>query len=43
LLVDLRDLAARSDTTAFQSQLASFRAAHARKPSLLTRLKLAGL
>lgn len=43
LLVDLRDLASRGAPSAFQSQLAKFRAVHARKPSLLTRLKQAGL
>jgi uncharacterized protein (DUF1697 family) len=43
LLADLRDLAARNDTTAFQSQLVGFRAVHARKPSPLTRLDQAGL
>jgi hypothetical protein len=43
LLADLRDLAARNQTTAFQSQLAGFRTIHARKPSLLTRLKQVGL
>jgi hypothetical protein len=44
LLVDLRDLAERDgDTAAFQQRLAELRAAHARKPSLLERLDLAGL
>ena len=43
LLADLRDLAARNHTTAFQSLLAGFRTIHARKPSLLTRLDQAGL
>jgi hypothetical protein len=44
LLVDLRDLAERDgDTATFQQQLADVRAMHARKPSLLERLDLAGL
>ena len=43
LLLDLRDLAARSDPAAFQSQLDQFRTAQARKPSLIARLKDAGL
>jgi hypothetical protein len=43
LLVDLRDLAARDDSAGFQMQLAAFRNAHARKPSLLARLPKAGL
>lgn len=43
LLFDLRDLAARSDPAAFQSQLNRFRTAQARKPSLIARLKDAGL
>jgi uncharacterized Zn finger protein len=44
LLIDLRDLAERDgDTAAFQHRLAELRAAHARKPSLLERLHLAGL
>ena len=43
LLLDLRDLAARSDPAAFQSQLDRFRTAQARKPSLIARLKDAGL
>ncbi|GIJ23565.1 hypothetical protein [Micromonospora lutea] len=44
LLVDLRDLAERDgDSTSFQNRLAELRAAHARKPSLLERLDVAGL
>ena len=43
LLVDLRDLSARGDATVFQSQLAGFRSAHMRKPSLLARLQQAVL
>lgn len=44
LLVDLRDLAEHDgDTAAFQHRLAVLRAVHARKPSLLERLHLAGL
>jgi hypothetical protein len=44
LLVDLRDLAERDGHTAtFHQQLAELRAMHARKPSLLERLGLAGL
>jgi len=43
LLVDLRDLSARGDSNGFQTRLDGFRSAHARKPSLLTRLKQAGL
>ena len=44
LLVDLRDLGERDgSTTLFQQRLAELRAVHARKPSLLERLELAGL
>ncbi|MGV9370758.1 hypothetical protein [Micromonospora tulbaghiae] len=44
LLVDLRDLGERDgDSASFQHRLAELRAAHARKPSLLERLNLAGL
>ncbi|NES14749.1 MULTISPECIES: hypothetical protein [Micromonospora] len=44
LLVDLRELSERDeDSSSFQHRLAELRAAHARKPSLLERLNLAGL
>ncbi|PWU51619.1 hypothetical protein DLJ47_21010 [Micromonospora sp. S4605] len=44
LLVDLRDLGERDgDTASFRGRLAELRAVHARKPSLLERLNLAGL
>jgi hypothetical protein len=44
LLVDLRDLAERDGGTAgFRERLTELRAMHARKPSLLERLELAGL
>lgn len=44
LLVDLRDLGERDgDSGLFQQRLAELRAVHARKPSLLERLNLAGL
>jgi hypothetical protein len=44
LLADLRDLTEREgDTAAFRQRLTELRAAHARKPSLLERLDLAGL
>jgi hypothetical protein len=44
LLVDLRDLGERDGTTtAFRQRLAELRTVHARKPSLLERLDLAGL
>ncbi|MGC5055088.1 hypothetical protein ACLQ2S_27005 [Micromonospora sp. DT48] len=44
LLVDLRELGERDgDTSSFRHRLAELRAAHARKPSLLERLNLAGL
>ncbi|MEU7757619.1 hypothetical protein [Micromonospora aurantiaca (nom. illeg.)] len=43
LLVDLRELSERDgDSSSFQHRLAELRAAHARKPSLLERLNLAG-
>ncbi|SBT54291.1 hypothetical protein [Micromonospora narathiwatensis] len=44
LIVDLRDLAeGDGDSTSFRHRLAELRAVHARKPSLLERLNLAGL
>ncbi|MBQ1060907.1 hypothetical protein [Micromonospora sp. C41] len=44
LLIDLRELGERDgDSSSFQRRLAELRAAHARKPSLLERLNLAGL
>ncbi|MEV6811901.1 hypothetical protein [Micromonospora sp. NPDC051296] len=44
LLVDLRDLGVcDGDVTSFRDRLAELRAVHARKPSLLERLDLAGL
>ncbi|WP_319461392.1 hypothetical protein [Micromonospora sp. RTP1Z1] len=44
LLVDLRDLGERDGGTApFRQRLAELRTVHARKPSLLERLELAGL
>lgn len=44
LLVDLRDVAEReTDAALFHKRLAELRTAHARKPSLLQRLDLAGL
>jgi hypothetical protein len=44
LLVDLRDLGERDGNTApFRQRLADLRTVHARKPSLLQRLELAGL
>jgi hypothetical protein len=44
LLVDLRDLGEREGSTApFRQRLAELRTVHARKPSLLERLELAGL
>ena len=44
LLVDLRDLAARKcKTNEFQARLAAICVAHARKPSLIERLRKAGL
>ena len=42
--MDLRDLAERDgDNAAFRHQLAQLRTMHARKPSLLERLDLAGI
>jgi hypothetical protein len=44
LLVDLRDIGERDGNTAlFQQRLAELRMVHARRPSLLERLELAGL
>ncbi|WP_431876872.1 hypothetical protein [Micromonospora marina] len=44
LLVDLRELSERDgDSSSFRHRLAELRAVHARKPSLLERLNLAGL
>ncbi|MFC0097805.1 hypothetical protein ACFFKH_09715 [Micromonospora marina] len=44
LLVDLHDLGERDgDSASFRDRLAELRAVHARKPSLLERLNLAGL
>ncbi|WP_432956516.1 hypothetical protein [Micromonospora haikouensis] len=44
LLVDLRELSERDgDSSSYRHRLAELRAAHARKPSLLERLNLAGL
>lgn len=43
LLVDLRDLAARSDGADFRPRLEALRAEHARKPTLIDRLHKAGL
>ena len=44
LLVDLRDLGERDGgSSSFRDRLAELRAVHARKPSLLERLNLAGL
>ncbi len=43
VLVDLRDLAARGDPAVFQSRLEEFRAEHARKPTLIARLRQHGL
>jgi hypothetical protein len=44
LLIDLRDLGERDgDTALFRRRLAELRMVHARKPSLLERLDLAGL
>ena len=44
LLIDLRDLGERDgDTAGFRQRLAELRTVHARKPSLLERLDLAGL
>ncbi|MDI3290723.1 hypothetical protein [Polyangium sp. 15x6] len=43
LLVDLRDLAARSGAGDFETRLEALRALHAQKPSLLKRIAKAGL
>jgi hypothetical protein len=43
LLVDLRDLAARSGAGDFRTRLEALRTLHARKPALLQRLSKAGL
>lgn len=43
LLVDLRDLAARKNGADFRRRVEELRAAHARKPTLIERLKRAGL
>jgi len=44
LLVDLRDLAARKGkTNEFQARLDAIHVAHVRKPSLIERLRKAGL
>ena len=43
LLVDLRDLAARSDERNFSTALIDLRATHSRKPGLMERLARAGL
>ncbi len=43
LLVDLRDLAARESGGDFRRRLEALRAEHARKPSLIERLRKAGL
>jgi hypothetical protein len=43
LLVDLRDVAARSDAADFRRRVEALRAAHARKPTLINRLDKAGL
>ncbi len=44
ILIDLRDLGERDgESTSFRHRLAELRAVHARKPSLLERLNLAGL
>jgi hypothetical protein len=43
VLMDLRDLAARSEDGSFQSRIGEFRQTHSRKPSLIERLKKAGL
>ena len=43
LLVDLRDLAARKDAAVFRRRIEAFRTAHARKPTLISRLDKAGL
>ena len=43
LLIDLRDLATRKGGSDFQQRLEALRAAHARKLTLVERLKKAGL
>jgi hypothetical protein len=43
LLADLRDLAARKGGAGFRERLEKLRAAHARKPAFLARLREAGL
>jgi hypothetical protein len=43
LLVDLRDLAARKDAAVFRRRIEAFRTAHARKPTLISRLDKAGV
>ena len=44
LLLDLRDLGARKDKTDdFEARLGAFRAAQARKPSFIDRLRRGGL
>ena len=43
LLVDLRDLAARTDAAGFRRRLEALRTAHARKPSFVARLDKVGL
>jgi hypothetical protein len=43
VLADLRDLAARNKDGNFQSRVDEFRQTHSRKPSLIERLKKAGL
>jgi hypothetical protein len=43
LLVDLRDLAARKDGADFRQRIEALRTAHARKPTLIERLREAGL
>jgi hypothetical protein len=42
-LVDLRDLAARKDAAGFRRRIETLRAAHARKPTFISRLDKAGL
>ena len=43
LLTDLRDLAARNDRSDFRRRLEALRAEHASKPTLIARLRKAGL
>jgi hypothetical protein len=43
LLIDLRDLATRKGENDFQQRLETLRATHARKLTLMERLKKAGL